>query len=128
MSIAAMTLLLAATVAGTTEVATWTDAEGVLHFSDRPPALEYERVKIRPANGADPFPVVEQEVTHAVRQPVETPVVADLVDDHAEACFKARLNLETLMNRRRTGYRLTEARSLDEQERRYRAQMRFYCR
>jgi len=66
-------------VAGATEVYRWVDAEGTVHFGDRPPLdRPVEQIEILPPTGALPLPDAEEILRRPVRpearpEPVEEP-------------------------------------------------------
>jgi len=68
-------------VAGATEVYRWVDAEGTVHFGDRPPMdRPVEQIEIQPPAGALPLPDAEEILRRPVRpeppEPAEEPVEA----------------------------------------------------
>lgn len=55
-------------VAGATEVYRWVDAEGIVHFGDRPPLNRpVEQIEIQPPAGALPLPDAEEILRRPVR-------------------------------------------------------------
>jgi hypothetical protein len=60
--------VLAATPALGTEIYRWVDAEGAVHFSDRPPyGRPVERIEVQPPMGALPLPDAEEILRRPVR-------------------------------------------------------------
>lgn len=115
------------------ELYQWTDADGVIHFGDRPPA----------GGGAEERAVVVPERIGTVAPeaaPVRAPVKrsrrtarpsgAALQAERrkrAEKCHRARQQRRAVAAKLRVGYRASQYRSLRQREERARADIRFYC-
>lgn len=100
--LAVLTLVAAVFIAGIAagqqeqDIFTWTDEEGVRHFSAYPPIdREYERVETRSGTARAGSPATETEDA----QPPEVPEMRQSQPDPevvAERCEQARSNLELL--------------------------------
>lgn len=74
-------------VAGATEVYRWVDAEGTVHFGDRPPLdRPVEQIEIPPPSGALPLPDAEEILRRPVRpEPRPEPAEAPVAEPEPEA-------------------------------------------
>ena len=102
----------------------WIDAEGVLHFADRPPALDVgEHLELRQPNLIDAY-----RPPRMPRPPkrVDAPAVSRLPGRIREAdqdaqralrCREARQARRDLRTTRRRGYALAEEQALEERAR-----------
>lgn len=79
------------------KVYTWTDAQGVVHYGERPPK-DTKATLIRTRTGhSDPAP--QSEAPAAPQETTEQPQQTSGVEKNAQQCTTARQNLTTL-----TGY------------------------
>lgn len=133
--IAIATLLVAAQTQSATTVRTWTDADGVTHFSDRPETQDAAFLEIADPNIIDPFKAIEHE-REAVKPRRRTSSARSqnhdrgndrAADRRAERCLRATLGLRAVQNQRRRGYRPSQDRALRDRRTRYQAEQRFYC-
>ncbi len=129
----ALTLLLAGVTGAATEIYQWEDADGVVHFSDRPPTNL----------PAEQRPVGEPSVVEAWRagiKPRAKPARATgrsramavearraREEKRAEQCHRARQRLAEVRAKRRAGYKASEGRALKRRAARYQQDVRFYC-
>jgi hypothetical protein len=87
-------------VAGATEVYRWVDAEGTVHFGDRPPMdRPVEQIEILPPAGALPLPNAEEILRRPVR-PEARPEPDEAPGDEAEPEVEADEPEEFVRDRR----------------------------
>lgn len=106
----ALLLVAASAYATDAQVYKWTDAGGVVHYTDAPPPLDTKDVQTVRVRGGDRPHAVGNENTETAgkaadaeaAKPAEPPQatpVADTADNRAKACDLARNNLELLQSK-----------------------------
>jgi len=104
-----LTLLCAAATASAEQVYKWTDAAGVVHYSDAPPPKDTQNVQTVRVRGSDrPHAVPMTDAPEADKQPADASAQgapqgtsgnsADAAEK-AKACQAARNNLEVLQSK-----------------------------
>ena len=90
------------------QVYKWTDAAGIVHYSDAPPPKDVQNVQTVRVTGGDRPHAVPTENTEAATaaaaangagQQAANGPVADTPDNRAKACSTARRNLELLQSK-----------------------------
>jgi hypothetical protein len=100
-------LVLGSAWAGQGQVYKWTDAGGVVHYSDAPPPKDAQNVQIVRVTGGDrPHAVAGEEGAEPAEKPKDetaappqTTTLPDTPDNRAKACATARRNLELLQSK-----------------------------
>jgi len=103
----AMCLAVATAFAAQSQVYKWTDAQGVVHYSDAPPPTTQANVQQVRISGGDRPHAVEGDATDASASkpadatPPETTVAqaAPPANSHDKDCANARSNLELLQSK-----------------------------
>ncbi|MEP6483231.1 MAG: DUF4124 domain-containing protein [Rudaea sp.] len=106
MLILAMCSAAATSFAASGQVYKWTDAQGVVHYSDAPPPMTQQNVQtVRVSGGDRPRAVDTDSTPSPENKPIdsstaETPStqVAN-TNDHSKDCANARSNLELLQSK-----------------------------
>jgi Domain of unknown function (DUF4124) len=104
--ILAMCSAAASTFAASGQVYKWTDAQGVVHYSDAPPPMTQQNVQtVRVSGGDRPHAVdADSSAEPAAAKPVEakppeTVAQAAPTNQHDKDCSNARSNLELLQSK-----------------------------
>ncbi len=105
MLILAMCSAAATTFAASGQVYKWTDAQGVVHYSDAPPPMTQQNVQtVRVSGGDRPHTVAADSSADTAAKPpepkpAETIAQAAPSNQHDKDCANARSNLELLQSK-----------------------------
>ena len=84
------------------QVYKWTDAQGVVHYSDAPPPTTQSNVQTVRVTGGDrphDVPASAPAEANAAQQPGQNQVAQNTPADHSKDCATARSNLELLQSK-----------------------------
>jgi hypothetical protein len=102
----AMCLPVAAAFAAQSQVYKWTDAQGVVHYSDAPPPTAQPNVQQVRISGSDRPHAIEGDATDATGKPADAAPPETTVaqatppaNSHDKDCENARSNLELLQSK-----------------------------
>ena len=129
--------------AGQGQVYKWTDASGVVHYSDAPPPKDVANVQTVRVSGGDRPHAIAQDTTESGDQPKDTQSgnpapqttsMPDTADNRVKACDTARNNLDLLNSKFPVSVTGSDgkAQALDDKQRQSQiadaqAQIALYC-
>lgn len=118
-------IALPMTCAARDSVHTWTDANGIVHYSDRPAAGDSRVLEVEDTNVLESVmaKVPDIELPKRRRKAPAKPSP----ERRKEQCFKARQRVDSIRAKRRQGYKASEDRRLRQQLAQARERARFYC-